>query len=231
MLIELIQAFASGNASGIKIILASFLLSIPIFILALSVHETAHGIVANKLGDPTAKSMGRLTLNPLKHIDPLGFLAMLVFGFGWAKPVPINTRYFKKPKRDMALTAAAGPLSNIILAIIFAALYKIFSLAVGSVSITSALVFNLLTFTEILLYNGIYLNVVFAVFNLLPVPPLDGSRLLFVILPSKLYFKIQRYENYIMIAFYVLLALGVVTPVINFFSKYLMLLIRAVFRL
>ena len=104
MLLNLISSFMSGEEYDIKIAIISFVLSLPIFMLAFSIHEYAHGLVASKLGDPTAKSLGRLTLNPIKHIDLFGFIAMLVFGFGWAKPVPINTRYFKKPKRDMAIT-------------------------------------------------------------------------------------------------------------------------------
>ena len=102
-----------------------YLLSLPIILLALSVHEASHGIMANKLGDPTAKNFGRLTLNPLKHIDPFGFLCMLFFHFGWAKPVPVNSRYFKKPRRDMALTATAGPVSNILISLIFAGLLRL----------------------------------------------------------------------------------------------------------
>ena len=107
-----------------------FLLSLPVVLLALSVHETAHGYVAYKLGDPTAYSLGRLTVNPLKHIDPIGLLCMVVFRIGWAKPVPINTRYFKKPKRDMALSAAAGPVSNLLLALLFAGLLRLLVLLV-----------------------------------------------------------------------------------------------------
>ena len=103
----------------------SMLLSLPIILLVISVHETAHGYVASKLGDPTAKSLGRLTLNPLKHIDPIGFICMILCGFGWAKPVPINTRYFKKPRRDMALTGAAGPVSNLLMAVVFTLLYRL----------------------------------------------------------------------------------------------------------
>ena len=114
--------------------LISYVLILPIILLALSIHETAHGYVASKLGDPTAKSLGRLTLNPLHHIDIFGFLCMLFFHFGWAKPVPVNTRYFKKPRRDMALTSAAGPAANILLALIFAALLRIEILLVDSFS-------------------------------------------------------------------------------------------------
>ena len=101
------------------------LLCLPIILLALSLHETAHGFVAYKLGDPTAKNLGRLTLNPIKHLDPVGFLCMILAGFGWANPVPINTRCFKNPRRDMALSAAAGPISNFLLAVVFCGLLKI----------------------------------------------------------------------------------------------------------
>ena len=101
------------------------LLSLPIILFALSLHETAHGFVASRLGDPTAKNLGRLTLNPLKHLDPIGFICMLLFGFGWAHPVPINSRYFKKPRRDIALTSLAGPVSNLLAAVCFALLYGI----------------------------------------------------------------------------------------------------------
>ena len=113
MLLTLIQALINRqmfSEQSLKLLVAELLLSLPIIMLTLSVHETAHGYVAHKLGDPTAKSLGRLTLNPFKHFDPFGFLMMLLVGYGWAKPVPINTRYFKKPKRDMAVCAAAGPI-------------------------------------------------------------------------------------------------------------------------
>jgi Zn-dependent protease len=195
------------------------------------VHETAHGYVAYKLGDPTAHSMGRLTLNPLKHLDPFGFLAMVLFGFGWAKPVPINTRYFKKPKRDMALTGVAGPVSNLLLAIVFALLMKLFYLGIGYVNFPNETVFMMAVYFRSFLYYGIYLNVALAIFNLLPVPPMDGSRLLFAVLPSSLYFKIMRYEQYIYIIVLVLLLLGVLTPVLSFLTNAVMNLIFAVFSL
>lgn len=208
MLLNLISALMSGQEGDIKIAVISFLLSLPIFMLALSTHEYAHGLVANKLGDPTAKSLGRLTLNPLKHLDPIGFLAMLVVGFGWAKPVPINTRYFKKPKRDMAITALAGPLSNILLALLFGALFKLFSLIDLSL-IQTEFMANVWIATGLMLSRGIYVNVLFAVFNMMPVPPFDGSRLFLSFLPTKAYFWIQRYERYIYMAFLLLLILGV----------------------
>lgn len=208
MLINMIGALMSGQEYDIKIAVISFVLSLPIFMLALSLHEYAHGLVASKLGDPTAKSLGRLTLNPLKHLDLFGFLAMLLFGFGWAKPVPINTRYFKKPKRDMAITALAGPLSNILLAILFGAMLKLFSL-INAAAIQTELMMNVWIFTGLMLSRGVYINVLFAVFNMMPVPPFDGSRLLFAVLPTKAYFWVQRYERYIYIGFLVLLILGV----------------------
>ena len=107
--------FELFRAEDPRIALIAFLLTVPTVIIALTVHETAHGYIAYRLGDPTAKNLGRLSLNPVKHLDLFGTLAMLIVGYGWAKPVPINTRYFKKPRRDMALTALAGPVSNLLL--------------------------------------------------------------------------------------------------------------------
>ena len=208
MLINMISALMSGAEYDIKIAIISFVLSLPIFMLAFSIHEYSHGLVASKLGDPTAKSLGRLTLNPIKHIDPFGFLAMLIFGFGWAKPVPINTRYFKKPKRDMAITACAGPLSNIALALFFCALLKLFSF-INAAAIQTELMFNVWMFTGLMLSRGVYINILFAVFNMIPIPPFDGSRLVFAVLPSKAYFWVQRYERYIYFGFLALLILGI----------------------
>ncbi|MBQ7384694.1 MAG: site-2 protease family protein [Clostridia bacterium] len=198
------------------------LLSLPIVLLSLSLHEMAHGYVADKLGDPTAKNLGRLTLNPIKHLDPIGFICMLLFGFGWAKAVPINTRYFKKPRRDMAISAAAGPISNVILAFIFAILLKIFYLLLPSLPLNnSELIFIIYLFLTL----GIRLNITLAVFNLLPVPPLDGSRILYVFLPPKYYFGVMKYERYISLGIMLLLLLGVLDPVLNFVSGGIMNLI------
>ena len=215
MLFNLIRAFSSGDPDTIKIYVAVLLLSLPVVFLTLSVHETAHGYVAYKLGDPTAKSLGRLTLNPFKHFEPIGFLMMLIVGYGWAKPVPINTRYFKNPKRDMAICAAAGPLSNLLMAILFAGLFKIFTLIVAPMTITSATAYNAIMLTYIFFKTAISINVTFAVFNLIPIPPFDGSRIILTFLPSDLYFKIQRYERYIMIGFFILLLTDVLDPIFN----------------
>ncbi|MBE6662485.1 MAG: site-2 protease family protein [Ruminococcaceae bacterium] len=184
--------------------LISYALILPIILLALSIHETAHGYIANKLGDPTAKSLGRLTLNPIKHIDIFGFLCMMLFHFGWAKPVPINVRYFKNPRRGMALTAAAGPVSNILLAFVFAALLRLEIFVVSALTV-SVTVFNMICVLNYILYMGVLLNINLAVFNLIPIPPFDGSRIAHVFLPQKLYFRIMKYEQYIMIAILLLL--------------------------
>lgn len=183
----------------IKGAIISFLLSVPIIILILSVHEYAHGLVAKKLGDPTAESLGRLTLNPLKHIDPIGFIMFIVLGIGYAKPVPINSRYFKKPKRDMALVGVAGPASNLIMAIIFAVLIKLLFLLAQFIPLTAP-TWTVTAFAYLyqILYLGVFYNIAFAIFNLIPVPPLDGSRLLYAFLPSKALLWFQRYEQYFM---------------------------------
>ena len=200
--------------------LIPYILSLPIVLLALSVHEASHGLAAYKLGDPTARNFGRLTINPAKHIDPLGFLCMVLFHFGWAKPVPVNSRYFKKPRRDMALTAAAGPVSNILLSVFFAGLLRLQLLLVGGWlrndinSVYTILIngvgevspaFKIMSVLAYMLYIGVVLNISLAVFNLIPIPPFDGSRILYTFLPVNLYFKVMRYERIIMIVILVLL--------------------------
>ena len=190
--------------------LKTFLLSLPIILIALVVHEVSHGFIAMKLGDPTARNLGRLTLNPLKHLDPIGTLCMVFFHFGWAKPVPINTRYFKKPKRDMALTALAGPAANFILGflgvLVYRILYAIFTKSAGPA--TPDVGINIMNTTLEFFYLFGFLNVSLGVFNLIPIPPLDGSRILLVFLPTKAYFAVMKYERYIMLGFFVLLFVG-----------------------
>jgi Zn-dependent protease len=189
----------------------AFVLTLPCILLALSGHEFAHGWMAWKLGDPTARNLGRLTLNPLKHLDPVGTLCMVFFGFGWARPVPINPRYFKNNRRDFALTALAGPVANFIMAFlglllahILFCFYKAFP---PSSDFGAKLWKAFLTMAE----SFAVLNVSLGVFNLIPVPPLDGSRIFLVWLPAKYYFGVMKYERYIQIGLLILLWTGLLS--------------------
>lgn len=178
-------------------------------VLCITFHETCHGLAALAMGDPTAKRMGRLSLNPLKHIDLMGLVMLVVAKFGWAKPVPIEPRYFRHPKLGMAITALAGPLSNVFLSALAAAGY--------TVSMFYAIEFEL-AFLETMaefFYIVFYLSAGLAVFNLLPVPPLDGSKVLFSLLPEKAYWVLLRYERYGMLAMMVLLLTGVLDIPLN----------------
>lgn len=211
----------------------SFLLSLPIALLALSLHETAHGFAAWRLGDPTARAFGRLTLNPIKHLNPLGTLCMILTGFGWANPVPINTRYFKKPRRDIAITALAGPVSNLLLAVIFLLLLRFvgYDLLIYKVVLnaeTTEFWRNVAIYLYNFFYLGVAMNVSLALFNLFPVPPLDGSRILFSLLPPKVYFKIMPYERQITTALLVLL---LISTYFGWFSALVDLILKGLFAL
>lgn len=199
MLLSFISSFLRGES--VKVLIANILLSIPVILFALSAHEAAHGFVANKCGDPTAKNLGRISLNPLKHLDPLGTLCMLLVGYGWAKPVPIDPRNFKNPKRGMALSAVAGPLANLILGFLNVVLvglsYALFIFA-GNQDAPMFVVY-LLYLLFILFKLGAIYNFVFAIFNLIPLPPFDGSRILYAVLPEKWYFGVMKYERTIMV--------------------------------
>lgn len=181
------------------------------FLIAIVFHEYAHGYAAYRLGDPTAKRAGRLTLNPIAHIDPIGLVCMILFRFGWAKGVPINPNYFENRKRDTLIVSVAGILTNFIIAII------------------SALLFNYVNIQSSVFYNTLFVfafvNVMLGVFNLLPFPPLDGSKIIFSLLPTKIEFFLIRYEKYLYIILIVLIftrSIGkIITPIIIYIMRFL----------
>ena len=185
-----------------------------VLLTAFPVHECSHALAAHWMGDDTAKDQGRMTLNPLKHLDPLGTIFMLIGGFGWAKAVPINPNNFKNRKVGMALSSLAGPVSNLIMAYISMILFK--AAAYSVMSHPSAVVEALST---VFVY-AVFLNVGLAVFNLLPVPPLDGSRIFNLILPEKLYFKIMRYENIIFGLLFLAVFMGFLDGPISFLQTH-----------
>ena len=164
-------------------------------LITLSIHEFSHALAAYKLGDNTAKYMGRLSINPIKHLDPVGALCMIFFRFGWAKPVPIDPRNFKEPKRDFAISALAGPLSNLIIAFLSSFIYLFTFACLRDVAFSSNLTLQIAQNSLDFLYIFHRINVGLAIFNLIPIPPLDGSRILNALLPQKLYFKIMKYER------------------------------------
>ena len=182
-------------------VLTGVLSSIIPALICITFHELSHGFVAYKLGDPTAKDMGRLTLNPIKHIDIFGLIMMAVFGFGWAKPVPVNMMRFKKPKRYMAITALAGPVSNIVLSCFVLFIFGMVTKPLGG-SAAGRIVLDMI-------YRTAYLSVALAIFNFIPIPPLDGSKVLFSLIPDDMYFKLMRYERYGMIILIVVLSTNV----------------------
>lgn len=181
-------------------VLTNMLLSVIPALICITLHELSHGYVAYKLGDRTAKNMGRLTLNPIKHIDIVGLIMMVAFKFGWAKPVPVDMRNFKNPKREMAITAIAGPLSNVIICCIFMFLYGVLYIPLSQADGDFA--------PRVLdmIYVTAYLSIALAIFNIIPVPPLDGSKVLFSLMRDESYMKLMRYERYGMIILLVLIA-------------------------
>ena len=224
MLSNLISAIASGDNARIGTTLVVFLFYLIAILLSLSVHEAAHGFVAYKCGDPTAKNLGRITLNPLKHMDPFGFLCMMIAGFGWAKPVPVNSRNLNKPRRDMALVSIAGPISNILLSVLFVAILRISYVPINEAMIkyylaSNTFAYTLLVCAEQFISIMITMNITLAIFNLLPIPPLDGSKLMYMLLPPKVYFKIAPYEKYISLVLIILLVTDIITPVISLISN------------
>lgn len=181
--------------------LLNILLGVIPSLICITLHELSHGFVAYRLGDDTAKRAGRLTLNPLKHLDPMGLLMMLVFHFGWAKPVPVNMMRFKNPKKGMAVTALAGPGCNFLITVFFLFLYGALQKPLFA-SNAGKMVLELLELTA-------YISLGFCIFNLIPVPPLDGSKILFSALSDSAYWKLMQYERYGSIVLIVLVWTGV----------------------
>ena len=217
----MINRLLSGNIDFISVIIY-ILSSLAVIFLTLPVHEFAHGFAATKLGDPTPRYQGRMTLNPFAHIDWIGAACILLFGFGWAKPVQVNSNNFRNPKRDMAVTALAGPLSNLIVAFAALLINNILSL-IAVKTLVSAFYYIGFFFYYIAL-----INVSLAVFNLIPIPPLDGSRLLSALLPYRYYYALMRYERYIFFGLIALLWIGVLDIPLNFLSGAVMSFLKSI---
>lgn len=199
-------------------------------LFAITLHEAAHGWVANKLGDPTAKQLGRITINPIKHIDPMGtivvplFLAMISpFVMGWAKPVPVEPRYFKSPLVDMALVAVAGPVSNFFMACIWAMFIKLVYLSLDQS--------QTLVFLAEMGKNGIIINIVLMVLNLLPIPPLDGGRVVAGVLPPRIALPYMQLERFGMIIILLLLVSGILGKIMWPIVMHFVNIVGAIFSL
>ena len=179
----------------------------------MPLHEFAHAFVANLCGDRTSKMLGRVSFNPIRHIDPIGASLILLVGFGWAKPVPVNVNNMRKPRLHSALVAIAGPLSNLIVAVIASFIYVtiMFNIYAGNISDT-----KLIGFIQTFFSYLIIINISLAVFNLLPIPPLDGSKVLYACLPNRILYKIQPYEIYISMGLMILCLVGVLSKPLNY---------------
>jgi Zn-dependent protease len=192
--------------------LAFILLAIPLM-YSVVLHELAHGWVAWRMGDPTAKWQGRLSLNPMRHLDPVGTIMLFIFGFGWARPVPVNFNYIRDEKKGLILVSSAGIMTNMLLAFLAFFLYRLLTPSPGEVAAT-------------LLSYMAQINIMLAAFNLIPIPPLDGSKILMGLLPERLRYSFSRLEPYGFFIIIGLLFLGVLNPLIAFFRSIILALIR-----
>jgi Zn-dependent protease len=183
--------------------LAFVLTAVP-FLYSVVIHEVAHGWVAYKMGDPTAKWLGRLTLNPLKHLDPIGTLMLFLVGFGWAKPVPININKIANKRMGLIFVSSAGILANILFAFVALLLFRLFSIPSSRIG-------------TVIVYNIVQINITLAALNLIPIPPLDGSKILMGIAPRETQYFLARLEPYGFFIIIGLLYLGILDPLINFF--------------
>ncbi|MBR5507065.1 MAG: site-2 protease family protein [Clostridia bacterium] len=195
----------------------SLLISIPGLLLAITFHEFAHGYAAYLMGDRTAKFDGRLSLNPLRHLDPVGALCMLIFRFGWAKPVPINPYNFKKQRLGVVTVSLAGPFANFILGLISYIVCVCMEVFIPSANINEALIFVYNIF-----YASIYMNAGLMIFNLIPIPPLDGSKVLMEFLPYRAKYKMYQYERYFGIILLLVVYLGTLTPILSTLQGYVL---------
>ncbi|MCL1916897.1 MAG: site-2 protease family protein [Peptococcaceae bacterium] len=186
MFFEMLDSLVEGNFAVVSMFL---LAGAFILLVALPIHELAHAVTAYRLGDPTAKRLGRLTFNPKAHLDPMGAIFIMIAGFGWAKPVPIDMRNFRNPKQGMAISALAGPVSNVLMAFFLVALYTTLIYPNSAGLPLSSEIFSFF-------YFAVSINLMLAAFNLIPLPPLDGSHIMKAFLPPRLYYSYTQIEKY-----------------------------------
>ncbi len=212
MIDRMTRWFGNGWMGIIDLLITAFCV-----FLSLSFHEFSHGLAAYKMGDNTAKNFGRLNMNPMSHIDPIGAICLFFFGFGWARPVPVNPRNFgqRKYKSAMVITSVAGPVSNLLLAFVAALSSGLLYFAFGD-SELSAVGYNIIRIVLTIFDTLMIMNISLAIFNLIPIPPLDGSKILNAVLPARIYFKIMQYEQYGFIILLLIINLPPFRGLLNF---------------
>lgn len=223
LLLSVLNSAFSGQGLDLITVIISVLASLLVIFIMLPFHEFAHATVADWFGDKTARMLGRKTLNPLKHIDYRGALMLLLVGFGWAKPVPVNLDHRKNPKAAMAVVAAAGPISNLLAGVVGGLLMNlIISLDINSIAPLIGMDFNgINSFLTMFLYYFMAINISLAVFNLIPVPPLDGSKVLMAFLPNKICYQIERNEAMISMVLMIALVFGVFSGPLSTAQSYM----------